>query len=272
VAFIDGADNSGAQDAGPAQETQPAGSDLSTQGQSFIDSIPEEHRDIVRPYVSQWDSGFQKYARGVQEKLKNYESLGPHEELVQARNLQQMLMTQPDYIVDYLFQNRDDLGLEWRWNAATQQMEPQQTQPGAPEQDPLEPKFKQFFQPYEEKLGQYDKVLGVIADWMQRQEQAETHKRQDEELQQAISSAREKHGDFDLNTVLSIARAQNVDIDQAVILYKTVLDREVSARTARQAPIVLGAQSLPQMQKSALDMTADERKNLMASYINGMQT
>lgn len=264
MAFVDGTEDSGYE----TQETEePEAPGLSRQGQEFIGSIPEEHREIVGQYLPKWDKGFTQYAQRVQAQLKDYERFGTQEELQQAHNLRQTLLQDPAYLVEYIYNNREPLGIEWKWNAQTQQAEPVVTGEGA---DEIEQKLSKYIEPTHQKLSQFEKQMEQIAGYLQQQQQAQQQAREDAELRSQIAAAQKKHGDFDLRTVLSIARSNNLDIEQAVQVYNGVVERAVSARAAKQAPVVLGGQSLPQLQKTATDMSSDERRALMVKYIDNL--
>ncbi len=268
MAFVEGTEESG-YEGGDAEVSEPEAPGLSRQGQQFIESIPEEHRGVVSQYLPKWDKGFTQYAQRVQAQLKDYERYGSQEELQQAHNLRQTLLNDPSYLVDYIYNNREPLGItEWRWNAQTQQVE--QAPPGEGEsQDDIEKKLAKYLEPHQQKMGQFESQMQQIAQFLGQQQQAAQQAREDAELRSQIAAAQKKHGDFDLRTVLSIARSNDMNIDQAVQAYNAVVERAVSAKAAKQAPLVLGGQSLPQLQKTPADMSAEERRAIMVKYIDG---
>lgn len=246
----------GGGDAGAGNDPGPQ---LSPQGQQFISSIPEDHREIVGRYLPQWDAGFQKYAGGVNNQLKQYSELGEFDSIKQAVEFQNQFLNDPRSIVDWLFQNRESIEQlkDWQWNH-------QAPNP----QDPAEtPPWLEHLNPVQEKVGQMEKVLALIAENMQTEQQSKAAKEADAALERDLQQATAKYGNFDVPTVLDIALSRRVSIDEAVQAYNQLAESIMSQRAAKQAPITLGATSQPQLAKPATEMSGDERRAALAAFL-----
>lgn len=238
------------------------GPQLSPQGQQFISSIPEDHREIVGRYLPQWDAGFQKYAGGVNQQLKQYSELGEFDNIKQAVEFQQQFLNDPRSIVDWLFQNREDIEQlkDWQWNH----------QAPNPQEQAEKPPWLEHLNPVQEKVGQMEKVLALIAENLQSEQQSKAAAEADAALDRDIKQAQAKYGNFDIPTVLDIALSRRVSIDEAVQTFNGLAEQIMSQRAAKQAPITLGATSQPQLAKPATEMSGDERRQALAAFLGKM--
>ncbi len=238
------------------------GPQLSSQGQQFLGSIPEDHREVVSKYLPQWDAGFQKYAGGVNNQLKQYSELGEFDNIKQAVEFQNQFLNDPRSIVDWLFNNRENIESlkEWSWNHSAPD----------PKDQAETPPWMEHLAPVNEKVGQMEKVLALIAENMQSERQSVAEKEADAALERDLQLATQKHGNFDVSTVLDIALSRRVSIDEAAGIYNNLANSIMQQRAAKQAPITLGSTSQPQLAKPATEMSGEERRQTLAAFIGKM--
>lgn len=252
MSFIDDAAGDGAPEG--VDQNPP---ELSQHAQQFLGNVPDEHKAIVDQYVRQWDSGFTKYSQQVQNELKGYKDLGDPTTLSQARELYNQFLNDPASVAEFLVQQ----GFYT---------------PQAPVETPQTPEIPaeiaQFLNPIQEKLSKFDdvqKAVQVMAAQFQQQEAARKQAEEDAALEKAIGTLKEKHGDFDMEYVLTKAQSNGGDLEAAVQAYKR-FEQNLINRGA-SAPKVMGGTSLPGLTKSPADMSTEERQSILLAKLSGLR-
>jgi hypothetical protein len=201
--------------------------ELTDYGRRFLENSPEEHRPILEPVIRKWDDGHKKQVARYEEQLNQYRQLGPVEELAPARQLYNILINDPQRMVDYLVNERGftpsqaakAVG-EAQDNAVAQQ------QPGVPKE-------------YEERLRRAEQAaLAAVQQQRQFFEQQQAAREQQEYVAQ-LQAAKNKFGDFDERYVsYLLATEQATTVEEAVKFYHRTV-RPPQRRGA--TPPLLGA-------------------------------
>lgn len=238
--------------------------------QQFLQDVPEDQRAIVEQHLRKWDAGFTRYAQGVNDQLKQYQSLGDAQQLQQAVQYYNQLLNDPHSVAELLIQN--GFGPQQAAQMAqqvTQQQNPQQQIQQDPFQqmpDPIRQRFETVDQ-LKQQYQQMERAMGLIAQKFNEQDQMAQEQVADQQLDQLLGQMKQQFGDFDETYILT-QLANGANPDQAIRNYQSFIQREVNKRAAPQAPQVISGSSLPAI-KTPLD-TADQRNAALTAALRGL--
>jgi hypothetical protein len=224
----------------PVGAPQGGGDDSLAPG--FLSAIPESDRPIVEKYVKDWDAG-------VTQRFQQIQS-----ELGWARELQQQGLQPDDVNSAVRFWNLLDTNPQMVLNILQQQLQPEsgsdQGQSGGQQQQPawlqeMPPEMQQAWQEHEQQLGQQQKALEAVAEFLMNQRNQTQAQTEDQQLDQLLGAMRQQHGDFDESYVLTQMMNGSTP-EQALAAYNGFVQNIVSQqdRNGRgpgaNAPPVLG--------------------------------
>lgn len=234
-------------DTGEIQESEEQvdqGSDiLSEYSQSqydpFLNTIKEEHREVVGPYLKNWDANatrrFTELSQRYGETEKLLQELGDPQQLQQAVQIFQGLSEEESARQIY---------------AALHEMygEPQQEyygeEEGEEEEDPYEGLPPQLL----ERLDRYDQnnqLVEMLAEFVLGENQHRQAQQEDAALDDVLSQMKTEYGDFDEDYVL-IKMEQGATPDQAIQAYNRLVQSQVTQAMKRQnVPVPLSSGSPP---------------------------
>lgn len=237
--------------------------------QQFLQDVPQDQRAIVEEHLRKWDAGFTRYAQGMNDQLRQYQSLGDAQQIQQAVQYYNQLLNDPHSVAELLIQNGfGPAQAQQLAQQATQQQNPQQMQ-----QDPFQQMPEPIRQRFEavdrlnQQYSQMERAMGLIAQKFNEQDQMAQEQAGDQQLEQLLGQMKQQFGDFDETYILT-QLANGANPDQAIRNYNAFIQREVNKRAAPQPPSVISGSSLPAI-KTPLD-TADQRNAALTAALKGL--
>lgn len=229
-------------------------------GNPFLQEVDEAHRPIVEPYLKKWDGNITKKFQELQAKYQPYEQLGDIESIQQALYVQQLIDSEPQQVVEALAQA---LGLQVGPAQGPGQNNGNNGEVEIPEEfEGLPPKAFQMLQ-------QQQQALEAIAQMLLNNNQTAQQQQEDAELDQLLTSLKEKHGEFDEEYVISKMIA-GADPDKAVQAYQNLIQNGLNKRgnPGPEFPILGGGGVTPQEGgKKVTELNRNETKNLVAQVL-----
>lgn len=200
----------------------------------FLQNVPDEHREILEPYVKKWDAGVTRRFQELHSQYKPYEELGDPESLQQAVEIYNLLENNPEYVYNVLAQEYG--------HAAAQQMVGEQ---GLEDED--ESPFGNLPPEFVSRIDQQQAVLEALAEFVLGQNQAVQEQQEDMELDEYLNNLKTEFGDFDEDYVL-IKMQNGLGGAEAVQQYRQMIQAQVNAANqAMQAvpPVLSGGGTVP---------------------------
>jgi hypothetical protein len=269
--LINAMDESGTTDSSteastePSAEQPPGGSydtnGLSPYAQNWLAQLPENERPKASEYVRNWDQGFQQHSQRINQQLQPYTQLGSAEELAQIKNIIEQLKTDPQGFVDVLVQN----GF---YKPAGQQ--PQQQAPQYFDADGNPVQVQQPGLPPEvgTKLTRLETAFGAMAQQVAAQQNAREQAEADRQLDQIMTEAKNKHGQFNELYVLQLMANQGLSIDAAVQSWKNEIQAAVAAQN--RPPANMSASSAPPAAPGPLN-SSEDRATALATMLGQLK-
>lgn len=196
--------------------------------QPFLEAVPQELHQKITPLLQDWDKGVNDRFQKVHSEYEPWKPIigaaGTPENATFALNLLDAMYNNPQVIYDalkskYNFDAPDGNGQQQQGNGNGQGQ-------GEPTQEPWETRYNQLQQ-----------QNAQIAEYLLNQKNAELATQQDAALEQELSAARTKHGDFDERYVLALMQA-GASAEQAVGQFKQF--QEETAKNYRPQPLIMG--------------------------------
>jgi len=254
----------------------------------FLERVAPEHRDIVAPYVKQWDAGVTRRFAELHSQYAPYEDLGDPETLASAVELMNALNSNPWQIYGILHENLMGQTPPWmdgqqgqpapgqapgqQFPQPGQQQFPQQGVPGQqglPNQGPA----GEFQLPpqVQERLDKQEQILLALAQHITSQRQSETEAEEDAQLEAFVENLHDEFGDFDDNAVL-FAIYQGTKPEDAVKEYQSGIDQRVQTHLEKMGkiPPILGAGGgggVPTGGAGVKDLSRKDTQSLVANVL-----
>lgn len=165
--------------------------------EGFLRGVPEEHREILAPYVKKWDAGVTRRFQELHSQYAPYQELGEIEQIQQALEVMQYLQESPEELYQLLHEQYGEQGLQEPVPEGTPQV------PGA-----IPPE-------YEQRMNQLQSVVELMAQDFVEKQRMQAEAQEDEELESYLDNLREEFGDFDETWVLTKMQA-GMDGEKAV--------------------------------------------------------
>lgn len=220
----------------PGQQTDQQNDGLAT---GFLSRIPEQDREIVGKYVSQWDAGVTRRFQELHGKYKPYEDLGELENLQRAKEIYDILEQEPERIYSALHELYAD--------QQNGQVDPQQQQNGleGEEESPLQGALTEL----QGKFDQQTQVLEAVAQYILNQQQVTQESKEDQELTDYMGLLKQEYGEFDDDYVLT-KMYHGMSGEDAVGAWKELIQGQVNQSNQPMAglPAILsnsGGSALP---------------------------
>lgn len=197
--------------------------------------LPEQLHPVVKPHLEKWDRGVQTRFEQVQSQFNPYKPFAekgvqPHDIEV-ALAIADQINNDPQKfygtLAQYLEQQGVDLGGQGQQNGNQPlEFDLGDGTDGQPEFDP--------------RIAQFEQQQQAMAAWIQQQEQQRMEAEADRQLDEELAGLKEKHGDFDMQYVLSLAAGTGMPLEQAVQQYQNLVQNIRNTPTpGQQVPSVL---------------------------------
>lgn len=259
MTFVEGSDQ---QPVESSEGTQPEAFDpgsLSPYAQNFLNGIQDEtHKAILPQYIKQWDSGFTQQVQKHTNALNEYRRFGSPQEIASRMEIIDLLDSNPSEVVNWLYERGHLNGYQFPDQQQTNQTAEQSSQ----QQFQLPPEFQQKFSTMEQGMQQ------IARHFLQQQEEARK-RQEDEALEASFKQLRAKHGDFNETAVATLAAAMgSTDLEEAVIQWKNYVQQEINKKAATPPRAPMSASTLPPLAKKPEQMSPEERKSALVSFLN----
>lgn len=241
--------------------TQESGENPDSLANPFLANIPELERPIVAKYIKDWDAGVTRKFQEIHSQYQPYKELGASPEEIQAAyNIYQQLNSDPKAFYKALADALGDELLE------------EQVQ-GTPQQQ-VNPAFQGLPPEFQAEYQQTRKAVEALAQYIMDQQDSQKAQQEDAELDNYISSLKEKHGDFDEEFVLTKMYSGNMDGEQAIAAWKQSVQNYINqvggvpGNTAPAFKPLHGGGSVPNEEsKKITDLSRNETKSLVANLM-----
>lgn len=237
------------------------GPKLSAFAQSYLNTVPDNERDLVQQHVQKWDKGFSKYAERVARQYGQYDQLGDFEQVQQAVQIAQLISQDPNRAVEWLISQ----GYGPQGQPQQQQPQPQQQftqeQLNRPVPD-VDPRVQAEF-------NRYQMALGAMNQQLQQDKFNRETERYQSEIERGLEAVKQQHPQIPETMILHLMKG-GMEMEEAVGLIVDQVQAGVNQQRAPSAPRVLSSASLPpQAAKPPSEMTDDERKASLLAALQG---
>jgi hypothetical protein len=197
--------------------------------QPFLEAVPQELHQKITPLLQDWDKGVNDRFQKVHSEYEPWKPIigaaGDPQTAQFALNLLDAMYNNPQAIYDALKSKYNFDGSEANESQQNQGNGNGQGQ-GGPTQEPWESRYNQLQQ-----------QNAQIAEYLLNQKQAELAAQQDHALEQELSAAKAKHGEFDERYVLALMQS-GASAEQAVQQFHQF--REETAKNYTPKPLIMG--------------------------------
>lgn len=218
----------------------------------FLKGIEDEElKERLKPYVKKWDAGVTRRFQDIRAEAKPYQELGSVEELQQAKQVFELLQSDPKQVYDILHEQFGGGGGTQRSEQArgTQQGEMSNDDAYAVLEE-INPAVAERFRKMEQMVTQVtEQYLNQQKQGNQAQEQeaqAAKEAEEDAQLENYLKLLHQEHGDFDDEFVISQVAYQDMSWEDAIDKYNSLIENQVQQRISNQpapppkAPKLLG--------------------------------
>lgn len=200
----------------PAGETEGAGTEgEGSQGSTFeysdfaqgiLKDVPDEHKEILQPYLTKWDSGVQRRFQDLHSQYKPYADLGWDTETTQQMaEVYRVLNEEPERLYEALKEQFDT-------EAQNGSVGEGQTDPVI--QGQLPPEIM-------EQLTQHNQVLEALAQYVLGEQSSKNEAIEDKDFESYMGLLTKEYGNFDEQYV-TMCIANGMDGEAAVKQYQSM--------------------------------------------------
>lgn len=248
-------DSQGAEDSAVANSAvaEPEGTGINPAWNELLEVVPSQLHSLVTPHLTKWDQNYQNSLQQVHSQYAPYkpfvENQVAPDQIEYAMSVMQAIENNPREVLQALqaYIGEDD-------------------EQGQEEQvvgDSETPEWMQH--PEWQKTQQ---MVQTMAQLLVQQREEEARTQADQEVAQELSDAREKHGEFDEEWVLTkLMNNPKMKLEDAVIAYHQ-FEQGVLSKARQPGPKVLGAGgSTPNQELNPKNLGDKERRNLVANLL-----
>jgi DNA-binding transcriptional MerR regulator len=246
-------------DSAPVAPSEPAEIKTNPAWQPVLDVLPTSLHEIVAPTLKDWD-------RGVNEKFREihsqYEPLKPFQEMLDsgvsleevqgAVQLMQRLSEDPRAVYDAMTEY---------YKFGTGPVADAIEANADPELDPYADPNAQKVQELERRLAQMQEVL-------EGRQQQEIMQKEEQELEDTLTSLQKEKGDFDREFVLT-QMAAGATAQQAVDSYLSLVEKIKMDARKPTATVIGGGNGAVAAPPDTKNMKADDRRRYIAAVLGG---
>lgn len=201
----------------------------------LLNVLPEQLHPVVKPHLEKWDRGVQTRFEQVQSQFNPYKPFAekgvqPHDIEV-ALAIAEQINTDPQKFYGTMQQYLQQQGIDPSGQGQQNGNQPLEFDLGD---------GTDFQQQNDPRLAQFEQQQQAMAQWIQQQEEQRIQQQADAELEAELKSLQEKHGQFDMQYVLSLAAGTGMPLENAVQQYNALVQSIRSTPTpGQQVPSVL---------------------------------
>lgn len=252
----------------PPVETHP-----DSLADGFLKEVDPAHREIVEPYVKQWDGQVTRRFQSIHEQYKPYKELGVDvSDLQGAWQIAQAFNDDPVGTLQKVFQLYREQGIELDMSDFFENNTPQE--PAGQQQTPIPVPTGQENTgglPPEimEKLSTIEGVVGALAQQEIERRQAQENEQNRKQFDDYLTSLHNTHGDFDNNYVAS-RMATGMDAETAIKEFKDMVQSYANSQRNNPAPNFFQGGN-PPGQVQAVDpskLTPEQRREYVAARLS----
>jgi hypothetical protein len=242
----------------------------------FLSNIPAADRAVVGRYIKDWDAGVTKKFQSYADKIKQYEALGPHEELQRYVNFARNFQQDPEAIFRMMWNGLHEqygeqfepelariLQVELEQEMSDQGMDPQEFDQNGNGDTSGQP------DPFQQNVME---ELGSFRQFMEEYQANQLRQEEDKQLDTVLQAMHNKYGQFDDDYVLGRIVAHG-NVDQAFKDWQAMLGRYNGGQgTPRQAPKVMGVQGgVPANNVDMSKLRGKDRRSMVANLLEAAQ-
>lgn len=198
---------------------QQSGSGDNPAWKPLLDALPTSLHGTVRPHLMDWDRNVQNLVQKVQSPYQPYKSLIDQgisvEEITQARNLMQMIATQPRQFYDRMTEHYRD---EWGLGQMGDQGQEEDEWEDGDEDNPLAAQLREAH----EQIASMQSNQETMAQYLAGQHQSQLDKEASDRVEQEFGQTREKYGEISpkqVSIIAAIAIQNGISVPEAADIY-----------------------------------------------------
>lgn len=241
------------------QEVPSGGTGINPAWSEMLDALPSSLHSQVTPHLTKWDQNFQSKINEVHSQYEPYkpflEQKTDPEQISYALSVLQAIEERPQEVMSALQQY---MGIEEGQSAEQGQLNQQED--NGPSELPEylnHPEFQRM-----------KDMVDTMAQLLVQQRESESQAQEDSALEQELQQARETHGEYDEEWVLTkLYNNPEMGIDDAVKAYKD-FENQIIQRNRQPGPPVLGAGgSVPNPNLSTKGLDGQGKRALVAQML-----
>ena len=248
---------------GNSQETQgnPETNQDNQFSNDFLNGIPEQDREIVGKYVSQWDKGVQERFNTINTQWAPYKDLGDIEDLKRAIQVSQAINDDPIAFYNEFTKILDQLKQEGLLDMEDNVIPNTGVPSVAPTQTGVDSN------PYEAKIAELEASLAKMNENFTNSQKAAQDKEEMQRLDNLMKDLHTKHGAFDDDYfLLQLQRGKSPE--EAIKAWQDTIENAVSSRNRPNPPkIPMGGGNVPSGQVDPSKMSEADRIKYLTSLL-----
>jgi hypothetical protein len=236
----------------------------------FLERVDPAHREVVEPYLKQWDANATRRFQEIHSTYDPYKFLVDNQVDPQIVNnslsLYSLLETDPEKLYYLLQQEAQVHG----WGQ-------QQGQPGSQyvedQYQGLPTQFVSEFQGLQQQNAQMLQALQAVGGWINAQQTTTQEQQEDQELDRTLGLMRQEYGDFDEQYILA-QMSTGASPEQAMQAYQGLVQgllqqqEQSGGGRGRFAPRVMGSGGVVPMEGTDVKKASgQEVTDLVASVL-----
>lgn len=200
----------------------------------ILNVVPEEHQNLVRAQLAQWDAGVSRQFQKIHDEYAPYKALEDYDPST--------LKTAAE-VYNALMENPKDT---WETIGRVYGLSPNGALNDDEDDDEDGYELPASVRRQLSKLDEHDRILGTLAQQMQQTQAAEEEAQEDAALEEYLEGLTEQYGDFDEDYVVGLIAA-GVDGEEAVARYQHLTgQRQPQPQYRNTAPNVMsGSGGIP---------------------------
>lgn len=236
----------------------------------LLGALPDSLHSQVIPHLKSWDTGVQTKFQQVQSQYAPYKDIVGQvapEDIQSALDVMRALNEDPQGFYS-------SMGEYYNLTPAQQAQAQQanansgQGQPDEYDLSDIEPDGSNFDLEKDPRFQQLSQQQQVIAEFLSSQAEAAQAQKEDAELETALTSLKEKHGEFDEQYVLGLA-SNGVGLEDAVTRYVEMVNkiRSTPSPGANLPPVVTPGGGVPSTSVNPAELDKKGTQSLVMSIL-----
>ena len=198
----------------------------------ILDVLPTQFHGMVTPKLEAWDRGVDQRFRTVQSQYEPWKDVTSAYQPDDVRNSLELMRR--------INENPQEIYAALAEHLGVNSDQGQQAPVLDPEQEYADPAFVAL----QKQQADQQQMMETMGTFLYQQEVQKQEAAEDAQLDQVMTAARQKYGDFHEPTILAIAAQYNLDIPQAIEQHQAYLNTQyqqrISARPGTPAILTPG--------------------------------